>query len=69
MKLGIPRERREGERRVAATPDTVRQLVAMGLDVLVETGAGDGAGHADAGYQQAGATIVPVLDTTALDVL
>jgi len=69
VKLGIPRERREGERRVAATPDTVRQLVAMGLDVLVETGAGDGAGHADAGYQQAGATIVPVLDTTALDVL
>lgn len=41
----------------------------MGLDVLVETGAGDGAGHADPAYQQAGATIVPALDTPALDVL
>ena len=69
MKLGIPRERREGERRVAATPDTVKQLAAMGLEVLVETGAGDGAGHADPGYRNAGATVVPQLDLAALDIL
>ncbi|MGN7149700.1 Re/Si-specific NAD(P)(+) transhydrogenase subunit alpha [Arthrobacter sp. SAFR-179] len=69
MKLGIPRERREGERRVAATPDTVRQLAGLGLEVLVETGAGDGAGHADQEYQKAGATVVPELDIAALDIL
>jgi len=69
VKLGIPRERREGERRVAATPDTVKQLAAMGLEVLVETGAGDGAGHADPGYRNAGATVVPQLDLAALDIL
>ena len=69
MKLGIPRERREGERRVAATPDTVKQLAGMGLEVLVETGAGDGAGHADPGYQNAGAAVVPQLDLAALDIL
>ncbi|UKA66766.1 Re/Si-specific NAD(P)(+) transhydrogenase subunit alpha [Arthrobacter sp. FW306-05-C] len=69
MRLGIPRERREGERRVAATPDTVRQLAGMGLEVLVEAGAGDGAGHADPAYQNAGAAIVPQLDLAALDIL
>ncbi|NUT70529.1 Re/Si-specific NAD(P)(+) transhydrogenase subunit alpha [Pseudarthrobacter sp. C4D7] len=69
MQLGIPRERREGERRVAATPDTVRQLMGMGLEVLVETGAGDGAGHADAAYRAAGAAVVPQLDLASLDIL
>ncbi|MFF1882067.1 Re/Si-specific NAD(P)(+) transhydrogenase subunit alpha [Pseudarthrobacter sp. NPDC058196] len=69
MKLGIPRERREGERRVAATPDTVRQLTGMGLDVLLETGAGTAAGHSDHDYRQAGAEIVPELDYGAVDFL
>src|SRR5438128_2050956 len=40
VRLGIARERREGERRVAATPETVKQLVGLGLDVLIEAGAG-----------------------------
>ena len=69
MKLGIPRERREGERRVAATPESVKQLVALGVDVLVEAGAGDAAGHADTAYNQAGAQVVPELDLAQLDVL
>ena len=69
MKLGIPRERREGERRVAATPDTVKQLAGMGLEVLVEAGAGEAAGHPDQDYRQAGAAIVPQLDPRAIDVL
>lgn len=69
MKLGIPRERREGERRVAATPASVKQLVALGVDVLVEAGAGDAAGHADTAYNQAGAQVVPELDLAQLDVL
>ena len=69
MKLGIPRERREGERRVAATPESVKQLVALGVDVLLEAGAGDAAGHPDTAYNQAGAQIVPELDLAQLDVL
>ncbi|WP_285245631.1 Re/Si-specific NAD(P)(+) transhydrogenase subunit alpha [Pseudarthrobacter sp. fls2-241-R2A-127] len=69
MKLGIPRERREGERRVAATPDTVRQLTGMGLEVLVEAGAGTAAGHSDHDFRQAGAEVVPELDTSAVDIL
>ncbi|MCB9729196.1 MAG: Re/Si-specific NAD(P)(+) transhydrogenase subunit alpha [Deltaproteobacteria bacterium] len=58
MKLGVPREVYPGERRVAATPDTVRQLVAMGFEVSVEAGAGAGARMADADYAAAGATVV-----------
>ncbi|MBT2249444.1 Re/Si-specific NAD(P)(+) transhydrogenase subunit alpha [Arthrobacter sp. BHU FT2] len=69
MKVGIPRERRDGERRVAATPDTVKQLTGMGLEVLVEAAAGELAGHPDRDYTQAGAAVVPALDASDLDVL
>ncbi len=69
MKLGIPREHREGERRVAATPESVKQLAGMGLDVLIEAGAGEAAGHADDEYRQAGAAVVPLLEAKELDVL
>ena len=69
MKLGIPRERREGERRVAATPETVKQLAALGVDLLIEADAGAAAGHPDAAYVQAGAKIVAELDLAQLDVL
>ncbi|TLM84228.1 Re/Si-specific NAD(P)(+) transhydrogenase subunit alpha [Pseudarthrobacter sp. NamE5] len=69
MELGIPRERREGERRVAATPETVKQLVALGVEVLLEAGAGAAAGHPDSVYRQAGANIVEELDLAQLDVL
>ncbi|MBL8952397.1 MAG: Re/Si-specific NAD(P)(+) transhydrogenase subunit alpha [Myxococcaceae bacterium] len=57
MELGVPRERRRGERRVAATPDSVRKLVASGFKVLIERGAGAGAGYADADYEAAGAAL------------
>ncbi|WP_457964343.1 Re/Si-specific NAD(P)(+) transhydrogenase subunit alpha [Arthrobacter sp. D1-29] len=69
MKLGIPRESREGERRVAATPETVKQLAGLGLEVLVESMAGVSAGYSDQEYQQAGARIVERLETPGLDVL
>ena len=58
MKIGIPKERREGERRVAASPDTAKRLKAMGHDILVEKGAGAGASFTDAAYEAAGATLV-----------
>jgi len=57
--LAIPKERRAGETRVAATPDTVKKLKGLGLDVTVETGAGAGAHFSDEDYAAAGATIAP----------
>jgi NAD(P) transhydrogenase subunit alpha len=59
MKLAILKERRSGETRVAATPDTVKKLKGLGLDVAVETGAGTGAHISDSGYTAAGASIAP----------
>ena len=57
MKLAILKERRAGEARVAATPDTVKKLKGLGLDVAVETGAGAGARISDADFAAAGAVI------------
>jgi len=57
MIIAIPKERRAGEARVAATPETVKKLKGLGVDVVVESGAGKGAHYADADYQAAGATI------------
>ncbi|TFD03927.1 Re/Si-specific NAD(P)(+) transhydrogenase subunit alpha [Cryobacterium sinapicolor] len=68
MRVGIGRERLQGERRVAATPETVTQLMALGLEVLIETGAGDASGHSDAAYTDAGGTVVPHLTPGDLDV-
>ncbi|MCC6990577.1 MAG: Re/Si-specific NAD(P)(+) transhydrogenase subunit alpha, partial [Acidobacteria bacterium] len=64
MVLAVPKESGQGERRVAATPETVAKLVGMGFDVRVESQAGLGASFADDAYVTAGATVVP--DTTAL---
>src|SRR5690348_3945389 len=58
MKVAIVKERRAHERRVAATPDTVKQMVGLGLRVSVEAGAGAEAGFLDAAYEAAGAAIV-----------
>ncbi len=60
MKLGIPREIHEHEHRVAATPKSVRKLIALGHEVLVESGAGSAAQYSDAAYLEAGATIVEI---------
>ena len=57
MKIAIIKERRAHERRVAATPDTVKHMVGMGLEPIVESGAGESAYFADAAYQTAGATV------------
>lgn len=59
MRVGIPREIKTHEYRVAATPGCVRTLVALGHSVRVEAGAGVGAGFEDAAYLQAGAQVVP----------
>ena len=57
MKLAIPRERATGEARVAASPETVKKFKALGLDVVVEAGAGAGARISDAQFRDAGAEI------------
>jgi NAD(P) transhydrogenase subunit alpha len=58
MKIAIPKERREHERRVAATPDTVKRLVGQGHEVAVEPGAGTASSYPDALYEAAGARIM-----------
>lgn len=60
MKIGVPKESAEGERRVALVPDVVKSLqakVSEKIDPVVEAGAGAGAGHTDSAYQEAGAQV------------
>src|SRR6201985_2804180 len=67
MKLAVPKETATGETRVAATPESVKKLKTLGLDVLVETGAGAAARIADADYIAAGASIAPDAKTALAD--
>src|SRR6266511_1821535 len=53
LRVGVPKESREGERRVALIPDAVRSLAGKEVEVAVESGAGEGAGHPDAEYSHA----------------
>ncbi len=57
MKIAIPKERRAGETRVAASPDTIKKLIDMGFDVCVEKGAGILASIPDEQFKNAGATL------------
>ena len=59
MKIGIPKEIRAGETRVATSPDSVKRFVSLGVEVLVEAGAGEQASISDAALQAVGARIVP----------
>ncbi|HTQ02337.1 MAG TPA: Re/Si-specific NAD(P)(+) transhydrogenase subunit alpha [Polyangiaceae bacterium] len=58
MKIGVPKEIRPGERRVAATPESVGRLVKLGFEVLIERDAGGGAAFPDEEYEKAGARVV-----------
>ncbi|MBS0364076.1 MAG: NAD(P)(+) transhydrogenase (Re/Si-specific) subunit alpha, partial [Proteobacteria bacterium] len=55
--IAVTRERRAGETRVAATPETVKKLIGAGFAVTVEAGAGTASSYPDADYQAAGATL------------
>ena len=57
MKIGIPKEIHDGEKRVATTPDVAKQLIKLGFEVLVESGAGEGSSFSDAAYTDAGVTV------------
>src|SRR5213595_1253467 len=57
MRVGVPKESAEGERRVALVPELVSKLVEGGFEILVEPGAGEAASFPDASYQEAGAQL------------
>ncbi len=57
MRVGIPKETLAGERRVAATPASVKKLIKLGYEVCIETGAGALASFADSAFEQAGASL------------
>src|SRR3974390_479058 len=67
MKLAVLKERRAGEARVAASPDTVKRLKGLGLTVAVETGAGEGASIPDQLFADAGAAIAADPSACAAD--
>jgi NAD(P) transhydrogenase subunit alpha len=69
MKVGIPKERRAGETRVAATPASVKKLKALGFDVVVEAGAGGAAYFADQDYAAQGATVGSAADAFGADLV
>jgi alanine dehydrogenase len=62
MIIGLPKEIKNGELRVALTPDAVKTLVALGHTIRVQTSAGQGAGFNDAEYATSGAEIVPTAE-------
>ncbi|MBF6988086.1 NAD(P)(+) transhydrogenase (Re/Si-specific) subunit alpha, partial [Cupriavidus sp. IK-TO18] len=69
MYIGIPRETRAGETRVAATPETVRKYVAQGHKVLVQAGAGVRASQPDGAYEAVGATIGTAAEALGADLV
>ena len=62
MRIGVPREKYAGEKRVATTPDVAAQLIKMGFEVAVESGAGAPANFSDAAYKEAGCTVAAGAD-------
>jgi NAD(P) transhydrogenase subunit alpha len=58
MKIGIPKEIHEGEKRVATTPDAAEKIIKLGFEVSIESGAGAAADISDEAYKEAGVTIV-----------
>ncbi|MFI3187957.1 MAG: NAD(P)(+) transhydrogenase (Re/Si-specific) subunit alpha, partial [Methylococcales bacterium] len=58
MKIGIPKEIHQGEKRVATTPDAAAQIMKLGFTVCIESGAGLNADISDAAYQAVGVEVV-----------
>jgi NAD(P) transhydrogenase subunit alpha len=69
MRVGVPKESAEGERRVALIPDAAHGLVERELEVALEAGAGEGSGHPDAEYEQAGASVGSADDSWGADIV
>ncbi len=69
MKIGIPAEIRDYECRVAATPETVKKMLGLDCQVLVQKGAGERASITDAAYQAAGAALVSAIEVYQADII
>src|SRR4051794_28436782 len=69
VRIGVPREYKPGETRVAATPKTVGQLIDLGYEVLVEAGAGASSAYPDGAYVEAGARVVNAVNVWASDIV
>ena len=67
MRIGVPTEIKSNEFRVGLVPGSVRELVAKGHEVIVQSGAGAGIFADDAAYEKAGARIVPTADAVFAD--
>ena len=66
MRVGVPRETAPGERRVALVPDAVTRLAQVGVETVVEPGAGEAAAYPDDAYREAGATVGAPWDADAV---
>src|SRR5215470_14850851 len=64
MRIVVPQESAQGERRVALVPESCKKLIQAGYEIAIESGAGDAAGFPDSSYTDAGAAVVS--DPTAL---
>jgi H+-translocating NAD(P) transhydrogenase subunit alpha len=70
MRIGVPKETAEGERRVALVPDVVKSLKRNEhVDVVVEAGAGEASGHPDSQYEEAGAKVAGAQDAWAAEIV
>jgi NAD(P) transhydrogenase subunit alpha len=69
MKVGIPKERITGETRVATTPEIAKKLIADGLQVVVERGAGEAAWYPDDDYEQVGVELADAATVFACDIV
>jgi H+-translocating NAD(P) transhydrogenase subunit alpha len=69
MKIGIPAEIRDFESRVAATPETVKKMVGLGCQVILQKGAGERASVTDSAYEAAGAKLVSAKEAYQADVV
>ena len=69
LTIGIPTEIKNHESRVAATPETVKKMIGLGCQVLVQKGAGEPASITDAAYQAAGATLVSAKEVYQADII
>jgi NAD(P) transhydrogenase subunit alpha len=69
LRIGVPRETRARETRVAATPATVIKLLALGYEVVVEAGAGEASSFPDDAFESAGAGVLPAAEVWRSDVV
>lgn len=69
MKLGIPKEKIDGERRVATTPEIAKRLVAGGLEVMLERGAGAAAHYPDEAYTEVGVQLTDAAGALGCDLV